>query len=125
GLDFIQFKPSEIAAAVAVTLSAEGENQTIEIDKSVSLLTQYVEKEKVMKCIEMFQQLTSSGSASEEDSITTTNAPESVGFSIGELDSLCLSNINATTSSSLANSSSNTNSPEAKRIKHNKTYEEA
>lgn len=44
GLDFIQFKPSEISAAIAVTLSAEGENQTIETDKSVSLLTQYVEK---------------------------------------------------------------------------------
>ncbi|KAL5102558.1 hypothetical protein RYX36_006885 [Vicia faba] len=105
GTDFIQFKPSEIAAAVAVTISAEGENQTVETDKAVSLLTQYVEKERVMKCIEMFQQLESSDTASAEDS-------------------QCLSNINATTtSSSLANSSNNTNSPEAKRIKPNKTYE--
>ncbi|KAI5435555.1 hypothetical protein KIW84_022101 [Lathyrus oleraceus] len=125
GLDFIQFKPSEIAAAVAITISTEGENRTIEIDKSVSLLTKYVEKEKVMKCIEMFQQMASSGSAYVKDSITTTNASNSVGFFIGELDSLCLSNINATTSSSLENSLNNTNSPESKRIKHNKTYKEA
>ncbi|XP_058759688.1 cyclin-D4-2-like [Vicia villosa] len=108
GLDFIHFKPSEIAAAVAVTISAEGENRTVETDKAVSLLTQYVDKERVMKCIEMFQQL--------ESSSDTASAE----------DSLCLSNINAanaTTSSSLANSSNNSNSPEAKRIKPNKTNE--
>lgn len=71
------------------------------------LICIYILQERVMKCIEMFQQLESSDTASAEDS-------------------QCLSNINAasaTTSSSLANSSNNSNSPEAKRIKPNKTNE--
>jgi cyclin D1/2/4 len=44
GIDFIQFRPSEIAAAVAVTLSVKGENQTVQIEKAVSLLIEYVKK---------------------------------------------------------------------------------
>ncbi|MCH94357.1 cyclin D2 [Trifolium medium] len=44
GIDFIQFRPSEIAAAVAVTLSVKGENQTVQTERAVSLLIEYVEK---------------------------------------------------------------------------------
>lgn len=48
GIDFIQFRPSEIAAAVAVLVSMVGENQTVETEKAVSLLIQYVEKVLIM-----------------------------------------------------------------------------
>jgi len=48
GLDFIQFRPSEIAAAVAVLVSLVGENLTIQTEKAVSLLIEYVEKVLMM-----------------------------------------------------------------------------
>ncbi|GAU34397.1 hypothetical protein TSUD_217370 [Trifolium subterraneum] len=116
GIDFIQFRPSEIAAAVAVTLSVKGENQTVRTEKAVSLLIEYVEKEKVMKCIEMIQQLSSNSLDSAKD----TNASSEYFSHV--LEDLCLNyksdddnNKNAT--SPQANSAHN--SPEAKRKKPN------
>ncbi|KAK2430022.1 hypothetical protein P8452_43498 [Trifolium repens] len=122
GIDFIQFRPSEIAAAVAVTLSVKDENQTVQTEKAVSLLIEYVEKEKVMKCIEMIQQLSSSridsANASSEYFSHVSQNP------IDVLEDLCLNyksdddddnNKNAT--SPQANSAHN--SPDAKRKKLN------
>jgi cyclin D1/2/4 len=54
GIDFIQFRPSEIAAAVAVTLSVKGENQTVQTEKAVSLLIEYVEKVRKQICCNYF-----------------------------------------------------------------------
>lgn len=48
GLDFIQFRPSEIAAAVAVLVSVEGENLIVQTEKALSLLIEYVEKVLMM-----------------------------------------------------------------------------
>ncbi|CAJ2652155.1 unnamed protein product [Trifolium pratense] len=124
GIDFIQFRPSEIAAAVAVTLSVKGENQT---ERAVSLLIEYVEKEKVMKCIEMIQQLSSSSTDSAKDTNVANASSEYFSHvsqnPIDVLEDMCLNyksdddnNKNATTSTQ-ANSAHN--SPQAKRQKPN------
>lgn len=45
GIDFLEFKPSEIAAAVAISVA--GETKTVvDADKAVSALSQYVQKVK-------------------------------------------------------------------------------
>lgn len=42
GIDFLEFRPSEIAAAVAI--SVVGEGQTVHTEKAISVLIQLVEK---------------------------------------------------------------------------------
>jgi len=42
GIDFLEFRPSEIAAAVAI--SVVGEGQTVQTEKAISVLIQLVEK---------------------------------------------------------------------------------
>ena len=42
GIDFLEFKPSEIAAAVAMYVM--GETQTVDTGKAISVLIQLVEK---------------------------------------------------------------------------------
>lgn len=44
GIDFLEFKPSEVAAAVAISLA--GETKTVDTEKAISVLTQYVKKVK-------------------------------------------------------------------------------
>ncbi|KAF7829992.1 cyclin-D4-2 isoform X1 [Senna tora] len=115
GIDSLEFRPSEIAAAVA--LCVVGETQTVNTEKAMSILIQHVEKERVLKCIKIVQELSSNSS-----SISTSSSASSVPQSpIGVLDAACLSyksdDIN---DASCANSSHN-NSPDAKRRKLNKT----
>lgn len=52
GIDFLEFKPSEIAAAVAMFVSAE--LQAVDSDKAISCLS-HLEKDRVLKCIEMIK----------------------------------------------------------------------
>ncbi|XP_011097500.1 cyclin-D4-1 [Sesamum indicum] len=66
GIDFLEFRPSEIAAAVAVYVS--GEIQAMDIDKALSSSME-VEKGRVMKCLELIQDLIS---MSDTTSTTTT-----------------------------------------------------
>ncbi|KAE8704068.1 Cyclin-D4-1 [Hibiscus syriacus] len=54
GIDFLKFRPSEIAAAVAI--SVLGEMQTEAIDKAISSFT-FVQKGRVLKCVEMMKDL--------------------------------------------------------------------
>lgn len=42
GIDFLEFRPSEIAAAVAISVAAE--TKTVDIEKAISVLIQHVEK---------------------------------------------------------------------------------
>ncbi|KAL3845139.1 hypothetical protein ACJIZ3_002542 [Penstemon smallii] len=70
-IDFLEFRPSEIAAAVAIYVS--GEIQAIHIDKALSSLVG-VEKERVVKCIELIQDLSSNNEISSSSYITTSNA---------------------------------------------------
>ncbi|BAT99469.1 hypothetical protein LR48_Vigan03g314700 [Vigna angularis] len=54
GIDFLEFRPSEIAAAVAV--SVLGESQAKDMDKSIADLF-IVEKGRVLKCAELIRDL--------------------------------------------------------------------
>lgn len=42
GIDFLEFRPSEVAAAVAISVAREG--KTVDTEKAISLLLQHVEK---------------------------------------------------------------------------------
>ncbi|XP_073157113.1 cyclin-D4-2-like [Henckelia pumila] len=105
GIDFLGFRPSEIAAAVAVNVS--GGINGMDIDKA---LTRFIgiEKEKVLKCLELIQDLTPNN---------VTAVPSSVPHSpIGVLDAACLSYKSDGTTVGSCPSSSNT-SPDNKKRK--------
>lgn len=53
GIEFLDFKPSEIAAAVAI--SALGEIQELELEKAMHSC-KYVDKNKLLKCYELMQE---------------------------------------------------------------------
>ncbi|KAK4411715.1 Cyclin-D4-1 [Sesamum angolense] len=72
GIDFLEFRPSELAAAVAVYVS--GEIQAMDIDKALSGFME-VEKGRVVKCLELIQDLISmSGTTSTTTTATTATA---------------------------------------------------
>ncbi|XP_057530327.1 cyclin-D4-1-like [Amaranthus tricolor] len=52
GIDFLEFRPSEIAAAVAMCVTAE--IQAVDIDKASSCFS-FLEKGRVLKCMEMIK----------------------------------------------------------------------
>ncbi|XP_059631270.1 cyclin-D2-1-like [Cornus florida] len=119
GIDFLEFKPSEVAAAVA--MSVAGETQTVDTEKAISVLIQHVKKERVVKCVELIHEssLLSSG-AFKGPSVAVPSVPHSP---IGVLDAACLSyKTEDTTVGSCANSSHN--SPDPKRRKPNRPCEE-
>ncbi|XP_059637125.1 cyclin-D4-1-like [Cornus florida] len=119
GIDFLEFKPSEIAAGVA--MSVAGENQTVETDKAISVLIQHVEKERMLKCVELIHESSSliSGAVKGANATSVPSVPQSP---IGVLDAACLSyKTDDTAVGSCANSSHN--SPNAKRRKPNRPYE--
>ncbi|XVF64869.1 hypothetical protein PTKIN_Ptkin09bG0201300 [Pterospermum kingtungense] len=110
GIDFLEFKPSEIAAAVALSVAVE--TTTVDTEKAISVLTQHVQKERVMKCVELIRDLSLAGGS----------VPQSP---IGVLDhaAACLSyKTDDTTLESCANSSATT-SPSTKRRKLNRPSE--
>ena len=45
GIDFLEFRPSEIAAAVAISIA--GETQTVDIEKAISAVIEPVKKVKL------------------------------------------------------------------------------
>ncbi|PON70504.1 Cyclin [Trema orientale] len=115
GIDFLEFKPSEVAAAVAISVLAE--TKTVDIEKAISVLIQHVENERVMRCIQLIQDSSLiNGSIGLVQSV-----PQSP---IGVLDAAaCLSyKSDDTTVGSCANSSHTTNS-DNKRRKLNRPYE--
>ncbi|KAF7817009.1 cyclin-D4-1-like [Senna tora] len=82
GVDFLEFKPSEIAAAVAIFVV--GETQTVNIEKAISVLSliQHVDKvklERVVECLKMMSEMSSNRSP---------YVPQSP---IGVLEAACLS----------------------------------
>ncbi|KAL8476259.1 hypothetical protein ACS0TY_028795 [Phlomoides rotata] len=91
GIEFLEFKPSEIAAAVAMYVSREME--AMDIDKALScLIGGSVEKEKVVKCMDMIQE-----SSPIDMTITTTTTSTSTraisypSSPNGVLEAACLS----------------------------------
>ncbi|PIA56289.1 hypothetical protein AQUCO_00700551v1 [Aquilegia coerulea] len=114
GIDYLKFRPSEVAAAVAI--SVLGENNTIDIEKAASCFNQLVQKERVLKCIEFIRNVSLiSESMKGAHSASVPSVPQSP---IGVLDAACLSyKSDEVTVGSCANSSHST--PEAKRRKLN------
>ncbi|KAK7250613.1 hypothetical protein RIF29_33155 [Crotalaria pallida] len=54
-IDFLEFKPSEIAAAVAISVTSK--LQVEEIHKALSCLAALVKEERVLKCLEVMRDL--------------------------------------------------------------------
>ncbi|OIV97864.1 hypothetical protein TanjilG_12621 [Lupinus angustifolius] len=115
GIDFLEFKASEIAAAVAISIV--GKTKTLDTKKTISVLIQQVEEERVLKCIKMVQELSLNTSIAKDSSASVPCVPQSP---IGVLDALSFSyKSDDTNAGSCANSSHN--SPDAKKRKLNKT----
>ncbi|GMI75216.1 Cyclin D2;1 [Hibiscus trionum] len=53
-IDFLEFRPSKIAAALVISCS--GDMQTVVIDKAISSFTS-VQKGRVLKCVELMKDL--------------------------------------------------------------------
>ncbi|XP_022962587.1 cyclin-D2-1-like isoform X2 [Cucurbita moschata] len=51
GIEFLEFKPSEIAAAVAISVA--GEAQSVDPDRAIHLLIQQLQMERVLKCLKL------------------------------------------------------------------------
>ncbi|KAE9457360.1 hypothetical protein C3L33_10735, partial [Rhododendron williamsianum] len=119
GIDFLQFRPSEVAAAAAVAISVAGESETVDTETSISLLIEHVEKERVIKCVEMIQETSLISATIKGTSASNQSVPQSP---IGVLDAACLSyKSDDTTVGSCANSTHNT--PDTKRRKLNRPFE--
>ncbi|KAK7317661.1 hypothetical protein RJT34_02083 [Clitoria ternatea] len=86
-IDFLEFKPSEIAAAVAISVSRE--LQAKEVDDSLACFA-IVEKERILKCLELVRDFSLIH-------VSANSASNLVPFSplspIGVLDPSCLSSI--------------------------------
>ncbi|KAK2992099.1 hypothetical protein RJ640_023482 [Escallonia rubra] len=116
-IDFLEFKPSEIAAAVA--MSVAGETQTVDTEKAISALTQHVQKEKVLKCVKLIHELSLLSESVKGLSASVPSVPQSP---IGVLDAACLSyKTDDAAVGSCVNSSHN--SPDTKRRKLNRPCE--
>ncbi|KGN48716.1 cyclin-D4-1 [Cucumis sativus] len=87
GIDFLEFKPSEIALAVAISISREF--QTPDMNKAI-LSFPYMEKERVMKCIDLIRDfsLISNVYGNTLGGGNVGSVPQSP---VGVLDAACLS----------------------------------
>ncbi|KAK4367005.1 hypothetical protein RND71_014885 [Anisodus tanguticus] len=111
GIDFLEFRPSEIAAAVAMSVSGE-RAQADDIDKAMPCFSIQVEKDRVMKCLELIQDLTLvSGSSATTAAASVPQSPNAV------LEAACLSYKSGEGTVGSCPNSSNTNSTDAKRRK--------
>ncbi|KAF5451480.1 hypothetical protein F2P56_026586 [Juglans regia] len=87
GIDFLEFRPSEIAAAVAISVSRQ--MRAVDIDRAMTCFI-FVEKGRVMKCLDLIKDLSLSlinGSAN----VSSALAPPVPQSPIGVLDATCLS----------------------------------
>ncbi|XP_052188569.1 cyclin-D4-2-like [Diospyros lotus] len=117
GIDFLEFKPSEMAAAVAITVA--GETQTVDTEKAISLLIQHVEKERLLKCVELIRESSlTAGSIKVASASSVPSVPQSP---IGVLDAACLSY--KTDDTTVGSCTSSSHSPETKRRRLNRSCE--
>ncbi|KAJ7943712.1 Cyclin [Quillaja saponaria] len=110
GIDFLEFRPSEIAAGVAI--SVLGGLQTAEIDKAISCFI-IVEKERLLKCLERIK---------DKPFVAISSTPFAPQSPLRVLDAACLSyKSDELTVGSCANSSHT--SPDTKRSKPDRPSE--
>ncbi|CAA6659482.1 unnamed protein product [Spirodela intermedia] len=120
GIDFLEFRPSEIAAAVAISeLEAAAEEEV-----SGALLSRcvHLDKERVLRCLELLRDAAAPGNRPSKDGAAAaaagSGAPGSVPQSpIGVLDAACLSYKSDDTTAG-SQSIPEQNSPEPKRKKN-------
>ncbi|MED6161558.1 hypothetical protein PIB30_061936 [Stylosanthes scabra] len=119
GIEFLEFKPSEIAAAVAISVT--GETETVDTEKATSVLIQHIEKERVIKCVELIKELSLNIVNVNNQNGGFSSVPCGVPQSpIGVLDALCFSYKSDESNAGSCASSSHT-TPDPKRRKLNKT----
>ncbi|KAA0065111.1 hypothetical protein IC582_006381 [Cucumis melo] len=119
GIDFLEFKPSEIAAAVAISVA--GEAQSVDPERAIPLLIQQLQMERVMKCLKLINDMLICGGGSMKDSRVSMSEPRSPS---GVLDVTCLSyKSNDTAVGSCANSSHHNSSEATKRRRLNRPCE--
>ncbi|CAN6720551.1 unnamed protein product [Malus baccata var. baccata] len=89
GIDSLEYRPSEVAAAVAISVA--GEAKTLDNEKAISMLIQHVHlvKERVAKCVNLIHDMTlMSGTPMKEASGVAQSGTQSP---IGVLDAGCFS----------------------------------
>lgn len=110
GIDFVEFRPSEVAAAVAISVARE--NRFMDIEEATSFLPQPVRKERVLRCIELISDMALSV-AFPKSGTSVSSVPQSP---IGVLDAACLSyKTDETAIGSCANSSHSSPDPKRRR----------
>ncbi|KAE8701142.1 Cyclin-D4-1 [Hibiscus syriacus] len=117
GIDFLEFRPSEIAAAVAISVS--GEMQTVAIDKAISSFT-FVQKGRVLKCVELMKDLSFiNGAAAVATRHSSAAASSTVPQSpIGVLDAAACQSYKSDEITVGSSANSSHSSPDIKRRKH-------
>ncbi|MCD7461283.1 Cyclin-D2-1 [Datura stramonium] len=85
GIHFLEFKPSEIAAAVAISVVVKTE--TVGTEKATSALLQLVQEDRVKKCVELIQESSLLSDLVIGPVASTPLVPQSP---IGVLDAACL-----------------------------------
>ncbi|KAF8020524.1 hypothetical protein BT93_G1062 [Corymbia citriodora subsp. variegata] len=110
GIDFVEFRPSEVAAAVAISVARE--NHLMDIEEATSVLPQPVRKERVLRCIELISDMALS-LGFPKSGTSVSSVPQSP---IGVLDAACLSyKTDQTAIGSCANSSHSSPDPKRRR----------
>ncbi|KAI3979011.1 hypothetical protein MKX01_016186 [Papaver californicum] len=128
GIDFLEFRPSEIAAAVAMSVLRETQT-VLDIDKAISCFIQHVKKERVLKCFQMIKDVSSSSSIPSciegIGKVAKSSSLPSVPRSpIGVLDAACLSyKSDELTVGSCANSSHSTPAAKRRKLNNSNPYE--
>ncbi|XP_064941612.1 cyclin-D4-1-like [Musa acuminata AAA Group] len=113
GVDFLEFRPSEIAAAVA--LSALKEIQFLESDKALACCCIHVNKERVLRCHEVIQEM----ALMKNGTYASTSVSAVPKSPIGVLDAACLSYKSDDTAVG-SHANCDHSSPAAKRRKPNR-----
>ncbi|KFK32810.1 hypothetical protein AALP_AA6G290800 [Arabis alpina] len=122
-IEFLDFRPSEIAAAAAMSVSISGEIKCIDDEKTMSNLI-YVKQERVEKCLNLMRNLTEENvsgarlSSPQQPRLAARVVPASP---IGVLEATCLSykseerTVQSCTNSSQSSPDNNNNSNKRRR----------
>ncbi|KAG7571753.1 Cyclin-like [Arabidopsis suecica] len=123
-IEFLDFRPSEIAAAAAVSVSISGETECIDDEKAMSNLL-YVKQERVKRCLNLMRTLTGenvpgTSLSQEQPRLAVRVVPASP---IGVLEATCLSykseerTVESCTNSSQSSPDNNNNNSNKRRRK--------
>ncbi|KAL9300301.1 Cyclin-D2-1 [Arabidopsis thaliana] len=122
-IEFLDFRPSEIAAAAAVSVSISGETECIDEEKALSSLI-YVKQERVKRCLNLMRSLTGEENvrgtslSQEQPRVAVRAVPASP---VGVLEATCLSyrseerTVESCTNSSQSSPDNNNNSNKRRR----------